>query len=279
MIIVSLHCQMGNQMFQYAFAQATAKRLYTFFLPFQSNYYYPFKLNYFELDWFTRLVYAHPKIRNQYHRVCRKLIKYYAKKLVSIDDSTILDEFSNKSYFDGFFQSDVYFQHIDKKIRQSFSIKKKYQNQFKQKYDSLFKENKVVVVHIRRADYLEVEFDGLGGQGVALPMAYYLKALDGIEDKEKYQILFVSDDIESVKSDFGSVSNFHFESNAAIVDFQLIQHADIAIIANSTFAWWAAYLSKKKNSRIIAPKYWLGYKVKKEYPAGIETSKFEWVSF
>lgn len=112
-----------------------------------------------------------------------------------------------------------------------------------------------------------------------MPFEYYRKALDSIEGIENYKVLFIGDDVESVKNEFGHEYNHSFESNPAIIDFQLIQHADIAIIANSTFAWWAAYLSQKPNAKIIAPEYWLGYKVKKEYPVGIRTDKFKWIKF
>lgn len=279
MILFSLHCQMGNQMFQYAFGKATAKRLHTMFIPFQSDPYYPFKLQYFKLDVFTRLVYSHPKIMKQYHRVCRKLIKKVYKLHIIEEDCKTVEDISNHAYYYGFFQSDRYFSLYAERIKESFRIKKRYWKQFESKYGKFLEENKIIVVHLRRSDYTEVEFEGLGGQDISIPLEYYHKALAGIKNKEEYQILFISDDIESVKRDFGNEPNYRFEENTAIMDFQLIQHADIAIIANSTFAWWAGYLSEKLNPLIIAPQYWLGFKVKKEFPEGIQTDKFEWLEF
>ena len=279
MIIVSLNCQMGNQLFQYAFAKATAKRLRVLFLPFQSDPFYPFKLQYFKLDIFTRFVYSDSKITKLYHRICRKLIKHVFKQHIVDSEWEQLTDTKNHAYYRGFFQSDQYFSGCEESLKKSFRIKREYRNHFELKYGKLFRENKIIVVHLRRTDYAEVEFDGLGGQGVSLPVEYYNKALAGIKNKDEYKILFVSDDIESAKRDFGHEPNYSFEENSAIVDFQLIQHADIAIIANSTFSWWAAYLSEKKKSQIIAPQYWLGFKVQKEYPAGIQTTKFNWIDF
>ena len=45
---------------------------------------------------------------------------------------------------------------------------------------------------------------------------------------------------------------------------------------NSTFAWWGAFLNRKINKRIFAPKYFLGYKEGVEFPNGIyNLTKFE----
>ena len=41
------------------------------------------------------------------------------------------------------------------------------------------------------------------------------------------------------------------------------------VCSNSTFAWWGAYLMKKKQY-IVFPKYWLGWKTKVESHPGIQ---------
>ena len=42
------------------------------------------------------------------------------------------------------------------------------------------------------------------------------------------------------------------------IDFCLMSLCEHNIIANSSFSWWASYLNKHINKKIIAPRNWFG---------------------
>jgi len=180
-------------------------------------------------------------------------------RAINVEDWTI---------YKGFYQSDWYLKNTPKPLK--IEIKQKFKNKFRKEFGELFEKNKTIVVHIRRTDYLKY-----GKRDISLPMDYFRDRLDQIEDIETFKVIFVSDDMDHVKSFFPARPNFIFSSNDEITDFQIIMNADIAIISNSTFSWWAAYLSEKKNI-VYAPKNWLGFRIGKEHPKMIMTDRFIW---
>jgi hypothetical protein len=272
MIGIRFAGQLGNQMFQYAFGLMLKYK-------FKQDIFYLFRETslrhktvihkYFTLSDFHFT-------ENIYLQIC-----FYFLSKKTFDEKT--DYFSlkfeelNNVLLKGFFQSEFFFKSIKQEIQTNFLIKKKYQDEFKKKYYKLFEENKIISIHVRRGDYKTHGDDSLGGTDLTLPKSYYDSILKSIKIKENYKIVLVSED-PSVIKDFQDYDNIMFSKNNPIVDFQIIQNSDIAIISNSTLAWWAAYLATKNSVTVFAPKYWLGFKVKKEHPVGITSMKnWNWV--
>ena len=270
MIAVKLHGRMGNQMFQYAFALSTAKKLNTRFVVLKPDVEVTVIHNYFLLN-------SNPLLFSLKLRLT-KFLRFKNQKSFNNHQSAenISNSLSDSTLYTGFFQSYDYFRQVETFIKKHFTLRRSFSRIFKKKYAHLLTK-KYVVIHTRKKDYHIHGTDELGGKDVTLKKSYYETCLSKISNLEDYQVIVISDDIKLTKKDFENYPNFKFESNEEVVDFQLMLHADILIISNSTFSWWGAYLNSKPNKKVYAPKYWLGFKVKKEYPKGVMSVNFDWV--
>ncbi len=149
-----------------------------------------------------------------------------------------------------------------------FEVKKKYRQRFDSLSRELFNGCKIVVIHVRRGDYGTFQVEGLGDTDMTLPVSYYRKVVS-IFDKNEIKYIFLSDDIVQVKKDFGYLENAFFSQENEITDMLFLMNADVCVLSCSTFSWWGAVLNKKPGKVVYAPKYFLGFKVAKEYPEDI----------
>jgi Glycosyl transferase family 11 len=294
MIGVVTQGRMGNQLFQYAFVYSIAKELNTpFFVDGATS------LHYFELydelkkgnkkkavkyllaNFFIAPNFKQKEISIRNYRAWLKEVFLHKNKVVwdidFIKTNDILQAVSDNVVYQGFFQSDTYFKKYTDNLHKLFTIKKKYSSDFHRKFEKLYTK-KTIALHIRRGDYTLFGAPELGGFDLTLPLSYYKNCLHLISNKEEYNIIFVSDDIEYVKQAFGNSENYFYESNSEIIDFQLLMTADIQIISNSSFSWWAAWLNKKKDKIIYAPEYYLGFKVATFFPKNIKVEEWNWVN-
>ncbi|MBK0381727.1 alpha-1,2-fucosyltransferase [Pedobacter sp. SD-b] len=268
MIGVRFDGRLGNQLFQYVFLKYM-KEKETKRMVFFSNPHHAYIEKYFDLEGNDNFLLG----SKGYSAITRVLPTLFSLKNIFIHNWVIPKPFKikNNSLYRGYFQSAYYYEQLKKKPQ--FKIKKAFVDDFQNQYGELFANHKIVVVHIRRTDYMS--YGERRKRDISLPMPYFKERLNAIENSENYKVIFVSDDMEHVKKVFPPQHNFIFSSNNEIIDFQIIQNADIAIISNSTFAWWACYLSPKKN-KVYAPKNWFGFKIGREHPRGIMTDRFEW---
>ncbi len=272
MIINSLDGRLGNQLFQYSFALCLSKKLRCIYIIDEKTTNDAVK-KYFDVISFTDINFV---------RKILILIKYLIKfKEIKQDVFEANDEtlklVKKYSHYYGCFQSTDFFFKNKLWLKQKYKVKQKYVNEFKLKYNNLFK-NKILVIHYRIGDFKIFGGEETGGVNLCLPDVYYKNALNLIENKEDYEVIIVTDDIEGAKDKLPEIKNKTIISDSEINDFQLLMQADILIISNSTFAWWGAYLNHK-NAKVFAPKYWLGFKIKKEFPFNIIPNNFIKVSF
>ncbi len=265
MIGVNSNGGLGNQLFQFAFAYAAARRLKTSFFINDSprRFCVP---RYFELK-------RYGAIHNQAQRAFFYLISRGKFDRVHYDNweapSKNVAAIKNTTLYSGFFQSEDYFKDFQDEVRIQFKVQERYVREFKKKYHHFFENHRIIAVHIRRTDFAVHGDETLGGKNLCLPLPYYRAFLQRINERADDLVVFLGDDVAFMKENIKAKSNYVFEHNAGIIDFQILMHADILCISNSSFAWWAAYLNSKPTKTVFAPEYWMGFKIMKEHPCGV----------
>src|SRR5690606_27317586 len=220
MVGVKFIGRLGNQLFQIVFLQylkSNNPKIRFFFI----NPHHSYISKYFDFNFFHNMTVG-SKLYSMGTRLTPKFLNFkevyiepiQTPRAINVEDWTI---------YKGFYQSDWYLKNTPKPLK--IEIKQKFKNKFRKEFGELFEKNKTIVVHIRRTDYLKY-----GKRDISLPMDYFRDRLDQIEDIETFKVIFVSDDMDHVKSFFPARPNFIFSSNDEITDFQIIMNADIAII-------------------------------------------------
>jgi len=93
---------------------------------------------------------------------------------------------------------------------------------------------------------------------------YYIKAMKYIESKLENPVFYIfsntHEDIEWIKSNmkFRDKWNIKYvdQNNKDYVELFLMKSCYSFIISNSTFSWWAQYLSENENKIVVAPSIW-----------------------
>ena len=191
-----------------------------------------------------------PKISNHFKtihvpKVLKKIFK--SLKLITLENGMnfnqkYLEAINDSLYFSGYWQSFKYTDAVRKELISFLDID--------------FAHSKIAV-HIRRGDYVTnknaATFHG------TLDLSYYYEALihlrtqSSVTDVEVY-----SDDPDWVKENF-KIDGFTIKivtPGEPLSDLKKMAKCSYFVIANSTYSWWAAYLSQADNKIVIAPKKW-----------------------
>jgi hypothetical protein len=111
----------------------------------------------------------------------------------------------------------------------------------------------LVAVSVRRDDYLDPGKEERYGNLVR--DGYYQRAVDSIGDDVVYVVF--SDDIAWCRRSLAlGASRVEFVDLGHFVELCMMTGCDVNVIANSTFAWWGAYLNR--TSEVYAPSRWYG---------------------
>jgi hypothetical protein len=150
-------------------------------------------------------------------------------------DAMLADRTPRQICLGGFFQRYEYFQPYRERIREWFrphGVSTPWRI-----------EPKDVVVNIRRgADY--------GIENWALAMSYYERIVDGLQDRGRVYVCGVGVD-GAVRQHLARFDPIYYDATA-IEHFAFMMRFNRIVLSNSTFAWWAAFMSDAEE--IYAPR-------------------------
>ncbi len=112
--------------------------------------------------------------------------------------------------------------------------------------------NENVVIHIRGGDFLSIKNLNI------CKLDFYKKSIGYILSKGLKTFVIISDDkrygnkiIKELKKVFPDLQISIRNSDSIKNDFNIIRSAKFAILSNSTFSWWASFLSNSKKEFIV----------------------------
>lgn len=152
----------------------------------------------------------------------------------------------------GYFQSERYFDSIKEEIQETFLMK----NVLQYPNIDLLKASNSICVSVRLGDYVGNSLYEICGE------KYWKEAISYILEEIPEPVFFVcSDNIEYVKNNLIDSKKYRvvFQDITQPVHSSLaaMAHCKHFIIANSSFSWWAQYLSVYKDKIVVAPNQWM----------------------
>ena len=173
-------------------------------------------------------------------------------------DESLLSPKKKRTLYTGYFQNEKYYRSIKGELIKSFRFPRiPATDSFNQEWLCKIRSCKnPVFVHVRKGDYI--------GKNI-LPLEYYRRSVAYIAEKVSGAEFFIfgTDGVASLKDCFSRKHPFHFvgtannEAGEDWKDIVLMMACKHAIIANSSFSWWAAYLSDCREQIVTIPKDWL----------------------
>lgn len=246
MIVIKLLGGLGNQLFAWAYGQALQSRGYE--VAFNRDALVEGTHREYSLGEYFDLP-NHPVTDRI---VTEKSMMFDPAYLDPPDGSTIV----------GYFQTEKYFKSLADQIRYGFNfhwMKKRLTGVAAEISNQIYLSNSIFM-HVRRQDYVGLQhYHGLP------TIEYYRNALQEIRTRHYGVKAFLFTDdywwcVENFPSDIQIVVGTN-----KYEDLRLMAGCKHAILANSSFSWWSAWLGDNQLGRtVVAPKRWFSADVENE---------------
>lgn len=136
---------------------------------------------------------------------------------------------------DGYFQSEKYFEHCAHAIEEAFDM-------------SRIRLAKTVSMHVRRGDYVHLQT-----KHPLMSRKWYERAAAMFPG---HRFFIFSDDPEWCTENLVFLKDQEatvIVGNTPLEDLELMSTCEHNIIANSSFSWWAAWLNRNKEKKVVTP--------------------------
>lgn len=188
-------------------------------------------------------------------RIWHKILNYNGLYYYMPTNRKFYKSKKNNIIFYGSFESEKFFEKYKDDIYNMFTPIQGEMFENEKLYE-IIKNTNSVCVTIRRGDFLLEKFRK---QFYICTPEYFEKAIDEIDKRvEEPQFVVFSDDVDWCKKNMKFPKETVFESgNDPIWEkIRLMYSCKNFIISNSTFSWWAQFLSRNQKKVVIAPKEW-----------------------
>lgn len=266
MIITAINGGLGNQLFQYAAGLSLASKhqvplkIHTQFKPTDTKR--SLGLSHFNVDLQEATTEEIDQLfpKSSLSRAIQSFLPapfkhFYKEKIFAYQDS--FEKLGAAVYLKGYWQSEKYFSGIVEQLKIALTLKPTYYQNIQELILAL-KNTESVSIHVRKGDYLKQPYADYYAD---LDHRYYNNALSELlKSNSNLQLFVFTDDPEWVNN------NLHISLPYTLIsgvqtqtlyeDFEAMRSCKYHIIANSSFSWWTAWLSDRKDKQVIAPLKW-----------------------
>ncbi len=157
---------------------------------------------------------------------------------------------------DGFFQSEDFFKEISGQVRENFALKEEVLASNYPGLDKIRNRNTVCIS-------IKVQHNVGNPMYDVCSMEYWEKAIAKMTEMVENPLFFIcSDNVNYVAENLIDTSKYDIvlqDSNYPVhISLGVMAQCKHFIIGNTTFGWWAQYLSENEDKVVIAPSRWYG---------------------